>query len=173
MLTYFRYFTWNNVDRCFYLDCNISTDWNVDVSHISLSYIFCLLDKWTKCSYQTRVKDRDAWTGKKLIKRDISGQNCALLYSSRAGSGLYNINGCWMGFYQTAETCSRAGSLLSFEHPYYHSDCDCVLFQDMDRKRFAVNGLCRQFTQDKVSTLHLHQGHIELQKNCLHFIFPP
>ena len=35
------------------------------------------------------------------------------------------------------------------------------------------NGVCWQFTQGKVSTLHLHQGHIELQKNCLHFIFPP
>ena len=43
----------------------------------------------------------------------------------------------------------------------------------LDCERFAVNGVWRQFTQGKVSTLHLHQGHIELQKNCLHFIFPP
>ena len=55
----------------------------------------------------------------------------------------------------------------------YHSDCNCVLFQDMDRKWFAANGVCQQFTQGEVSTLHLHQGHIEHQNNCLHFIFPP
>ena len=61
----------------------------------------------------------------------------------------------------------------SYRDFHKEGDCDCVLFQDMDRKWFAVNGVCRQFTQDKVSTLHLHQGHIELQKNCLHFIFPP
>ena len=33
----------------------------------------------------------------------------------------------------------------------------------MDRKWFAVNGVCRQFTQGKISTLHFHQGHMELQ----------
>ena len=68
---------------------------------------------------------------------------------------------------------TRAGSLLSFEHPYYHGDCDCVLFQDMDRKRFAVNGVCRQFTQDKVSTLHLTKGILNSKRTvCISYFLP-